>query len=123
MEFIVQAPTGMWDRKAADILLGTGGAYCDLCTYSKEECLDTELIESGMTINRTVESCNDIFEKLQDDEGYIFKERGDYPERQGITSKPILKEEILSVQVLHSLLRCFDHFMKILTYVKAGVYN
>ena len=50
-------------------------------------------------------------------------EIGDYPERQGITSKPILKEEILSVQVLHSLLRCFDHFMKIVTYVKAGVYN
>ena len=46
MEFIVPAPTGMWDRKAADILLGTDGAYCDLCTYSKEGCLDNELIES-----------------------------------------------------------------------------
>ena len=123
MEFIVNAPTGMWDRKAADLLMGSGGAYCDVCTHSKEDCLDVELIKAGIPINRTVQSCNDIFERLQDDDGCIFRQKGDYSERQGQTSKPILKEEILSVQVLHSLLRCFDHFMKIVTYVKAGVYN
>ena len=123
MEFIVNAPTGMWDRKAADLLMGSGGAYCDVCTHSKEDCLDVELIKAGIPINRTVQSCNEVFERLQDDDGCIFRQKGDYSERQGQTSKPILKEEILSVQVLHSLLRCFDHFMKIVTYVKAGVYN
>ena len=51
------------------------------------------------------------------------KRKGDYSTRQGVTTRPILKSNVQSVQVLHSLLRCFDHFMKLVVHVKAGVYT
>ena len=30
----------MYDRKASDSFMGLTGAYCDLCTYSKSECVN-----------------------------------------------------------------------------------
>ena len=38
----------MLDRKAANLYLGLGGAYCDLCDHSKEDCFNEELIENGI---------------------------------------------------------------------------
>ena len=37
--------TTMIDRKALNIYLGLAGAYCDLCSLSKEECRDLENIQ------------------------------------------------------------------------------
>ena len=119
-EFVVDCPTGMWDRKVSDYLIGTFGAYCDLCTYSMEMCSQKDVVADGIEINRTVESCNTVFETLANQDNQITKRKGDYNVRQGITSKPLLKTSILSVQVLHSLLRILDHFMKIIVHVIAG---
>ena len=44
--------------------------------------------------------------------------------RAGQTNKPIpTTSGAQSVQVLHAILRTFDHFMKTVVYVKAGVYD
>ena len=96
-EFVVDCPTGMWDRKVSDYLIGTFGAYCDLCTYSMEMCSQKDVVADGIEINRTVESCNTVFETLANQDNQITKRKGDYNVRQGITSKPLLKTSILSV--------------------------
>ena len=43
------------DRKASDIFFGNGGAFCDLCTKTKSECEDIDIVKSGFEINKTVE--------------------------------------------------------------------
>ena len=35
---VVNIKAHMMDMKAAHLYLGLGGAYCDLCNYSKEQC-------------------------------------------------------------------------------------
>ena len=59
---------------------------------------------------------------MQDD-GSILKASGDYSTRAGLTTKPIPTDDCMSVQVLHALLRGFDHFMKINVHLSAGVYD
>ena len=49
-------------------------------------------------------------------DGGVAKTKSDYETRKGVTSKPVPKNNVKSV-----LLRCFDHFMKTMVYVKAGV--
>ena len=63
-----------------------------------------------------------IFDELEVD-GEILRKKGDYDIRQGQIHKPIPAHEVKSTQVLHGLLRSFDHFMKALVHVKAGVLN
>ena len=49
--------------------------------------------------------------------------KDDYSVRQGVTNKPIATNQAFSVQVFHALLRSFDHFMKAVVHVKAGVFD
>ena len=53
----------------------------------------------------------------------VAKAKNNYDTRKGVTSKPIPTNDIKSVQVLHAVLRCFDHFMKTVVHVIAGVCN
>ena len=39
------------DRKAANIFNATGGSYCNLCLWSKEEAKDIDRVKAGMPIN------------------------------------------------------------------------
>ena len=113
----------MMDMKAAHLYLGLGGAYCDLCTCSKEQCTDAERIEGGFTINRTVSDLITIFQDLVSNDGNVHKSKGDYETRTGLTNEPIPTNETQSVQVLHGLLRSFDFVMKICVHISAGVYD
>ena len=54
----------MLDRKAANLYLGLGGAYCDLCHHSKEDCLNEELIENGIDITKDIGSLHNVFDEL-----------------------------------------------------------
>ena len=121
----VEIQSYMMDMKAAHLYLGTGGAYCDHCSVSKNECLDLDKIEAGFYIDRAVESLCNIFDDLQQEDGSILKQPKDYDVRGGVTSKPIPSKnhDVKSVQVLHALLHTFDIFMKAAVHVKAGVYN
>ena len=111
----------MMDRKAANLYTGLGGSYCDLCTYSKEACLNQTLVEEGFTITRDIDNILAIFEELVQDDGTLEKHKNDYATRQGVTTKPIATNSVVSQQVLHALLRTFDHFMKTVVHLKAGV--
>ena len=111
----------MMDRKAANLYTGLGGSYCDLCTYSKEACLNQTLVEEGFTITLDIDNILAIFVELVQDDGTLEKHRNDYAARQGVTTKPIATNSVVSQQVLHSLLRTFGHFMKTVVHLKAGV--
>ena len=112
----------MMDMKAAHLYLGLGGAFCDLCDFSKEQCHNVDVIANGFKINRTVQDLHNIFEDIQQD-GEVVKASGDYNIRGGLTTKPIPTSEVKSVQVLHGLLRSFDHFMKVCVHLLAHVYD
>ena len=49
----------MADLPAAHLYLGVGGAYCDLCSLLKEECMIRENTNKGFIINRNVQSFHD----------------------------------------------------------------
>ena len=113
----------MMDMKAAHLYLRQEGAYCDLCTCSKDQCSDLERIEVGFMINRNVQDMINIFSDIGLDDGSVKKIKDDYDSRAGQTGEPIPTNEVQSVQVLHALLRCFDFVMKIIIHLKANVYE
>ena len=115
----------MLDGKAAKIFSGLGGAYCDLCHVSKEDCADPELIQIGFRITRDINEVHNFFadEKNLDEDGQVIKKSGDYWWRSDITQKPIADQQVHSAPVLHTLLRTFDHFMEVVVHTKAGVFK
>ena len=113
----------MMDMKAAHLYLGVGGAYCDLCDTPRKLAHDPSRVKEGFDISRHVESLHNLFEDLVQEDGSVYKSRNDYEERAGLTSKPVPTNETKSVQVLHALLRCFDHFMKVAVHLKAAVFD
>ena len=113
----------MMDRKATDYYLGVAGAFCDLCSLSKEQCQNINIISEGINIDRDIDSLHRIFEELVQEDGTILKRTKDYNIRKGVCNKSIATNQAFCIQVLHSLLRCFDSFMKAVVHVKAGVFD
>ena len=111
------------DRKAANLYLGLGGAYCDLCELSKEDCLDIDTIKDGISITRDIDTLHSIFDHLEQEDGSICKNDGDYPTRTGLTNRPIATNPVKTIQVLHGLMRSCNVFMKIVVHVIAAVYT
>ena len=73
--------------------------------------------------NRTVNNVQDLFEEIGQEDGSVAKSRIDYGTRKGLTHKPIPNHEVISVQVLHALLRTFDHVMKIAVRLRVEVFE
>ena len=119
----VNVASTMMDMKAAHLYLGLGGAYCDLCDTSRQLARDPNRVEQGFEINRTIEDLHRLFEDLVQDDGSVYKRPRDYDQRAGLVSKPIPTNETKSVQVLHALLRSFDHFMKVAVHLRAAVFD
>ena len=113
----------MMGRKVANIYLGVGGAYCDLCSLSRDTCHNVDIVKQGINIDTRIETLHQIFEDLVQEDGTVLKQKEDYPVRRGVTSQPIATNQAFSVQILHALLRTFDHFMKTAVHVKAGVFD
>ena len=114
----------MLDGKAAKLYTGLGGAYCDLCHFSKSDCADPDITEIGFTISRDINQIIDFFAENVDETGNeIIKKAGDYNIRGGVTQRPIAEHQVLSTQVLHTLLRTFDHFMNVVVHIKAAVFK
>ena len=59
----------MFDRKAADLYLGCTGAYWDLCTLSKEDCVEHIKRKELFSIDRDVQTMHNIFDDLDDEDG------------------------------------------------------
>ena len=114
----VQAKMSMIDGKMHSCLSGLGGAFCCLCTNSKDQCMDKELIKSGFAIDRTLEDTLQICEnQLHLEEN---RKTGDYDTRKGVTQEPITSENINNMHPLHNLLRCFGWIFKICYHATAG---
>ena len=113
----------MMDRKGTDYYLGVAGAVCDLCSLSKNKCHNINIVSEGINIDRDIDSLHRIFEELVQEDGNILKRKKDYNIRKGVCNKSIATNQAFCIQVLHSLLRCFDSFMKAVVHVKAGVFD
>ena len=83
---------------------GLGGAYCDLCDMSREECHNIDIVEAGFKITRNVEDLHLLFEENSIEDGSVVQNKNDYGVRKGLTAKPIVDHEAQSVQVLHAVL-------------------
>ena len=113
----------MLDGKAAKLYTGLGGAYCDLCSFSKEKCINRDLITQGFNITRDINDIIDYFNDNVDEDGNVITANGDYKKRGGITTGPIATNQVIFTQVLHSMLQTFDHFMTVVVHIKAGVFS
>ena len=113
----------MLDGKAAKLYTGLGGAYCDLCSFSKEECINRDQITQGFNITRDINDIINYFNDNVDEDGNVITAKGDYKQRGGVTTGPIATNQVISTQILHSMLRTFDHFMKVVVHIKAGVFS
>ena len=111
------------DRKATNYYLGIHGAYCDLCHISKEDCLDIDIIKNGISITREIQSLHAIFNELEQEDGSLLKRRNDYSVRAGVTARPIATNQVVSIQVLHALMRSVDFYMKIIVHLSACVFE
>ena len=113
----------MLNMKAVHMYLGLGGCYCNICDPTKTQCLDKECTEAGFQILGNIDELHSFFSEVVQQDGEVAKAKNDYEARKGVTSRPIPTKDVKSVQVLHALLRCFDHFMKILIHVNVGVFD
>jgi hypothetical protein len=107
------------DRKAADALSGCGGAYCDLCELSKDECHCAENVPL-FSVTRSLDQTKQIAEGHLNEDGKVSTKPGDYSTRKGVTKVPITEHPITSVQTLHSLLRSFDWLKKVAILLRSG---
>ena len=74
-------------------------------------------MEKGFEITRDIKEMTRIFNELEDENGEILKRKNDYDIRAGQTSRPIATNDVKSAQILHAVMRCFDHFMKVSAHV------
>ena len=114
----VHAKMSMIDGKMHTIISGLGGAFCCLCTKSKEQCHDVDIISSGFKVDRSLDDTLDICENNLHLEENRKKE--DYDVRRGVTQEPITTEDINNMHPLHNLLRCFGWIFKICYHATAG---
>merc|ERR1712240_1008310 len=95
MHIIVNSFFTMFDGKMLACVQGTGGAYCQMCLFSKSSCHSIEQATNGFPIDRNIENMYDIFKLLSNDgEQPIVKKPGDYETRAGVTAEPITKRDL-----------------------------
>ena len=80
--------------------------------------MDKDQIQSGFTIDRTLEDTLKICEEELHLENN--RKKGDYDVRKGVTQEPITTEDINNMHPLHNLLRCFGWLFKICYHATAG---
>ena len=54
---------------------GAGGASCHLCTSTREQLKDVDLVQHGFPINRFIDSALQIFEEVNEDEFSHYQAR------------------------------------------------
>ena len=59
---------------------------------------------------------------MEQDDETILREKGYYSICTGVTIKAIATDDVISVQVLHALLRSFGHYMKTVVHIHARVF-
>ena len=109
----------LFDTKMAAILDGAGGASCHLCTSTREQIKDVELVKHGYPINRFIQTAIQIFTEVDVDEFLSLPSKY----RFGLTHEPTSEENILSASPLHGYLRVFGWFMQLVYHLQTGEKN
>ena len=63
---IVEINRSMFDGKMAAILSGTGGASCQMCTATRKDLKDRNLVVDGFPINRLIMDAAQLFSEIDD---------------------------------------------------------
>ena len=109
----------MIDGNIRQMLSGLGGAFCMLCTCSRE---DAVCLMNSFSINKTGAQITEIWRRLSS--GDLIKRPHDQYVRLGVTREPIIDlESIASVSPLHAQLRFFDFVLKIVCHLNANIFN
>ena len=122
---MVETDLAMFDGKMQSALQGTGGAFCQLCMYSKNYCHCILNVNSGFPINRKIEDMHTIFSILTEDGTMtLSKKPGDYGTRAGVTTEPITHRDLnAGISVTHAWLRCASWFLNLLYHLAANDYT
>ena len=114
----------MIDGKMRKAVTGLGGAWCMLCTCTRQEASGQtpeglERVKAGFQINRSLQQTHNIYEEMNVSGRMI----GSSQSRLGVTQQPLLNEEhmVLMVSPLHALLRTFDFVLKLLVLLRANI--
>ena len=87
-----------------------------LCTSTREQIKDVELVKHGYPINRFIQTAIQIFTEVDVDEFLLLPSK----DRFGLTHEPTSEENILSASPLHGYLRVFGWFMQLVYHLQAG---
>ena len=118
----VKSDLTMFDGKMHAALQGTGGAFCQMCKFSKTYCHSVENALNGFPIDRTIKDMHSIFSMLiYDGTVPVIKRPDDYARRAGVTAEPITHRELnAGISVTHAWLCCCSWFLNLLYHLKAN---
>ncbi|CAL4226389.1 unnamed protein product [Meganyctiphanes norvegica] len=118
----VKSDLSMFDGKMHAALQGTGGAFCQLCKFSKINCHCIEYVIKGFPVDRNIEDMHSIFSMLTDDGTVpLCKRPDDYSTRAGITAEPITHRDLnAGISVTHAWLNCCSWFLNLLYHLTAN---
>ena len=112
----VKVKRTMFNGKMFGFLSGAGGASCQLCTATREQLKNMELVECGYPINRHVKDAIDIFSDVNEEEFLKLPSEKTHL----LTHLPMSNIDILSASPLHSYLSEFSLFMLLIYHLDAG---
>ena len=102
------------DGKMRSLLSGRGGAFCVLCTCTRENACNPEL---QFSIDISGDKIQDIWRKLTS--GELIKRSHDQHVRMGVTQEPLIDfDQISMLSPLHAFMRFFDTILKIILSLK-----
>ena len=106
------------DGKMKSLLSGLGGAFCILCTCTRDDAIDLDM---QFEINRIGDKIQEIWQKLFS--GEMVKKPHDQAIRMGVTREPNISfDDIAMLSPLHSTFRFFDFLLKIIYHLNAGIF-
>ena len=116
MERLLWTSQGVCLTQKCQLFLMDQAASCHLCTSTRDQLKDIDIIKKGFPINRSIESAFQIFEDVDEDEFLSLPSK----DRFGITHKPLSDENILSASPLHGYLRVFGWLMQLVYHLLSG---
>ena len=107
----------MIDGKMTALLQGDTGAFCHLCTITRDSANDMVSIEAGFNITKDVDTCLETWRRI---------ESGEIPFsntflRKGQCHQPLNDTQLIFFSLLHFKLRTLDFCLKILYHLVAGI--
>ena len=118
----VYSDLSMFDGKMHAALQGTGGAFCQMCKFSKTYCHCIANALNGFPINRSIDDTHNIYRTLTEDGTVPVSRRpDDYDTRAGVTAEPITHRELnSSLSMTHAWINCCRWFLYILYHLAAN---